>query len=114
MPKEISGNVVNERRFTGRVAHVRPNGFANGDVRSRRKIPVLRGDRPPAPRARAGNFQGAFNPRDCSPKKSHNSPGTRSPARGNPRALSVATISMFFPLTPMRWGFVLPTLRAKD
>jgi sigma-B regulation protein RsbU (phosphoserine phosphatase) len=30
MPKEISGNVVNERRFTGRVAHVDPNEFANG------------------------------------------------------------------------------------
>jgi Stage II sporulation protein E (SpoIIE) len=30
MPKEITGNVVNARRFTGRVAHVDPNGFANG------------------------------------------------------------------------------------
>src|SRR5258708_30949464 len=30
MPKEVSGNVMNERRFTGRVAHVHPNGFANG------------------------------------------------------------------------------------
>jgi sigma-B regulation protein RsbU (phosphoserine phosphatase) len=30
MPKEISGNVVNARRFTGRVAHVHPNGFADG------------------------------------------------------------------------------------
>ena len=29
-PKEITGNVVNPRRFTGRVAHVDPNGFANG------------------------------------------------------------------------------------
>src|SRR5229473_7939302 len=30
MPKEITGNVVNARRFTGRVAHVDPNGFADG------------------------------------------------------------------------------------
>src|SRR5882672_4319406 len=30
MPKEITGNVVNERCFTGRVAHVHPNGFADG------------------------------------------------------------------------------------
>ena len=30
MPKEISGNVVNKRSFTGRVAHVNPNEFANG------------------------------------------------------------------------------------
>ncbi len=30
MPKEIRGNVVNERCFTGRVAHVHPNGFADG------------------------------------------------------------------------------------
>src|SRR5258708_14733710 len=30
MPKEISGNELNERRFTGRVAHVPPNEFANG------------------------------------------------------------------------------------
>jgi Tfp pilus assembly protein PilZ len=30
IPHEISGNVANERRFTGRVAHVHPNGFANG------------------------------------------------------------------------------------
>src|SRR6267143_4326596 len=30
IPHEISGKVANERRFTGRVAHVHPNGFANG------------------------------------------------------------------------------------
>jgi phosphoserine phosphatase RsbU/P len=30
MPKEIGGNVVKERRFTGRIAHVHQNGFANG------------------------------------------------------------------------------------
>ncbi len=30
MPKEITGNVVNARRFTGRVAHVDPHAFANG------------------------------------------------------------------------------------
>jgi sigma-B regulation protein RsbU (phosphoserine phosphatase) len=30
MPSEISGNLGIERRFTGRVAHVHPNGFANG------------------------------------------------------------------------------------
>jgi phosphoserine phosphatase RsbU/P len=30
MPKEVTGKVVNERRFTGRVAHVHPNAFANG------------------------------------------------------------------------------------
>ena len=30
MPKEVTGKVVNERRFTGRVAHVHPNEFANG------------------------------------------------------------------------------------
>ena len=30
MPKQISGNVVNARRFTGRVTHVDQNGFANG------------------------------------------------------------------------------------
>lgn len=30
IPHEISGNVANERRFAGRVAHVHPNGFANG------------------------------------------------------------------------------------
>jgi len=30
MPKEITGNVLNERRFTGRVAHVHPNEFADG------------------------------------------------------------------------------------
>jgi len=30
MPKEITGNGVSARRFTGRVAHVDPNGFANG------------------------------------------------------------------------------------
>src|SRR5467141_3608076 len=30
MPKEISGDELNERRFTGRVAHVHPNEFANG------------------------------------------------------------------------------------
>jgi serine phosphatase RsbU (regulator of sigma subunit) len=30
IPHEISGNVANERCFTGRVAHVHANGFANG------------------------------------------------------------------------------------
>src|SRR5260370_7113603 len=30
MPKEITGNVVNPRRFTGRVTHVDQNGFATG------------------------------------------------------------------------------------
>ena len=30
MPKEVSGKVVNERRFTGRVAHIHRNVFANG------------------------------------------------------------------------------------
>src|SRR5258708_39543604 len=29
MPKEITGNVVNPRRFTGRVTHMDHNGFAN-------------------------------------------------------------------------------------
>src|SRR5260370_25976156 len=52
--------------------------------------------------------------RDFSLKKSHNSPGTRSPARGSQQALSVATISMSCLLAPMRWDFALPTLRAKD
>src|SRR5258707_1711731 len=30
MPIEVTGKVVNERCFTGRVAHVHPNEFANG------------------------------------------------------------------------------------
>jgi len=30
MPKEISGNVVSKRSFTGRVAHVNPKEFPNG------------------------------------------------------------------------------------
>jgi hypothetical protein len=30
MPKELIGNAVSERRFTGRVAHVQPNRFAKG------------------------------------------------------------------------------------
>jgi hypothetical protein len=30
MPLEVSGKAVNERRFTGRVAHVHRNAFANG------------------------------------------------------------------------------------
>ncbi len=38
--------------------------------------------------------------RDFSLKKSHNSPGTRSPARGSQQALSVAIISMSFDVLP--------------
>jgi Tfp pilus assembly protein PilZ len=30
LPKEISGDAVNQRRFTGRVVHVHPSGFRNG------------------------------------------------------------------------------------
>ena len=30
MPKELIGNAVSERRFTGRVAHLQTNRFANG------------------------------------------------------------------------------------
>src|SRR6266481_6970062 len=30
MPKEITGNVVNPRRFTGRVTHVDQNGLQTG------------------------------------------------------------------------------------
>ncbi len=95
MSKEVTGKVVNERRFTGRVAHVHPNEHSNYRSRSKK-----------FPRRVPSN-------RDFSLKKSHNSPAMKSPARGSPQALSVATISMSFPLTPMPWDFALPTLRAR-
>jgi len=53
------------------------------------------------------------DPTGFTPKEIPQFPATRSPARRSPPAMSVATISMSFLLTPMRWDFVLPMLRAK-
>jgi len=81
MPKRDYGNVVSARRFTGRVAHVDPNGFANG--MSGVGVQFLyygelalqltsRSWRIPRP---VSIQQGLL------PKESRNSPATRSPPR---------------------------------
>jgi len=114
MPKEITGNVVNPRRFTGRVAHVDPNGFANGISGVGVQFLyygelALQLHEQELESSEARSIQ-----QGLLPKEIRNSPGTRSPPHGSPHALSVVTISMSFLLTPIPWGFVLPTLRAKD
>jgi hypothetical protein len=108
MPKEISGNVMNERRFTGRVAHVDSNGFANG--MSGVGVQFLRYGEI----AGTGKFGGPFDPTGIAPQSNPTIPWVRDRQRVAVRPLSGATISMSFLLTPMRWDFVSPTSRARD
>src|SRR6266513_1687340 len=77
MPKEITGNGVSARRFTGRVISFGLEWVCKRDVRSGRAISILRRASPAAPRAGAGKFRGAFDPTGITPQRNPAIPRVR-------------------------------------